>query len=260
MASRICGSRFYVGQKGDPRREATIGGIISLYGTVYGLTVLRPFLAVPDQEAMFIEEKTPVSEEQNEEALWAPMSSYDEAGNSPLCSSDVKLCPFFAFEAYDYQTDQRIGAIPDIPGLGAADPKFWHLKGNWALVRLEDQALLLNEDTTSLHSISKCSVPAGRLHVAVNHRPRRLKSRKLNVIDMPPVGRMYTLSMAGYPVDSGAWIVDMGSMSVFAVVFGWHQGKTYARPAFEAFNELFTRFWEEPSMITMKLPTEQESD
>ncbi|PYI20230.1 hypothetical protein BO99DRAFT_431920 [Aspergillus violaceofuscus CBS 115571] len=260
MASRICGSRFYVGEKGDPRREATIGGIISLYGTFYGLTVLRPFLADPDQQVMFIEQKTPVAEQEAEEGLWAPISSYEESGHSPLHSSNMRTCPFFAFEAYDYQTDRRIGAVPDLPGLFAADPRFWHLQGNWALVRLDDQELFLNEDTASLQSISKCSVPAGRLRVAINHRPLRLQSRKLTVTDMPPVGRMYTLSMPGHPVDSGAWIVDMGSMSVFAVMVGCHHGKTYARPALEVFGELFKRFWEEPPMITMKLPSEQESN
>ncbi|RAL11775.1 uncharacterized protein BO97DRAFT_414717 [Aspergillus homomorphus CBS 101889] len=250
MAPGICGSRFYVGEKGDPRREGTIGGILFINGIHYGLAVLRPFLIDPDQNDVYREPKTPVVDERSEEALFAPISSVSSHQSYHISCPD--LYSFFAIEAYEYHTGQRIGVIPQVPGSFAPNPRYWHCDGNWVLVQLDRQAVHL-ENTTRLHYISSGIIPEGRLRVTLHHHLLRTETRKLKAIDVQPVGRMYALSSSGRKADSGAWIIDTGNMSVYAVMFGCDGKKTYARPAFAVFAEIINRFKEEPPLITMRL-------
>ncbi|PYH43032.1 uncharacterized protein BP01DRAFT_404012 [Aspergillus saccharolyticus JOP 1030-1] len=258
MASSISGTRFYVGERGDPRREGTIGGIVEVHGIFYGLTVLRPFLLNPDQADLFTEQRSPVTDESSTQGLFAPISSLIEADAAHARLIGSKTCVLFATDVYDYQTEELIGAIPELTGLYAVDSRYWHRSGNWVLVRLENQGPFSDEDAIRLHSVSRTCFPGGRLRVALHHRRLTVQRCKLKVVSVPPVGRLYALSLVGNPEDGGAWVVDTDGMTVFAVVFGCYRGKTYARPALKLFNELSDKFRAKPAMIKMRSPCEDE--
>ncbi|KAJ5188138.1 hypothetical protein N7491_004463 [Penicillium cf. griseofulvum] len=239
ITTSLCGMRFVVGgSDGMSSRRSTLGGAVIIGEEYFGVTVLHPF----------------IERHQNNEPDDDDQSDFSDSDDNPSSmdidfhSEGIVLDADTIYFPESESQGRFVGAIPQL-----SRSRYFSPHMDWALVKLESTTgLLLNfaklDDKVVVPSKVSVTFPKNPVWAIVNSAtPVQTRvSPVMHGLFLPHSGLQdaWALNMKPTLGDSGAWVVDPETESIFGIIVAGSAltETSFILPAQNVFSEIWERF------------------